>query len=149
MAIQFYFDDVKKPKAFKTKNFKLWIKTIGNHYQTTIVDLSYIFVSDEELFKTNLQFLNHDTYTDIITFDLSDDEDSIFGEIYISIDRVLDNAKRFEVSILDELLRVISHGLLHLIGYDDKTKAKKTIMTEQENICIQLYHSIIIEKKIT
>lgn len=96
-----------------------------------------------------MQFLNHDTYTDIITFDLSDDEDSVFGEIYISIDRVLDNAKRFEVSILDELLRVISHGLLHLIGYDDKTKAKKTIMTEQENICIQLYHSIIIEKKIT
>ncbi|MBX7262325.1 MAG: rRNA maturation RNase YbeY [Chitinophagales bacterium] len=149
MAINFYFDEVQKPKDFKTRRFKVWLSSIEKYYQTKIDDLSYIFVNDEQLLAINQKYLAHDTYTDIITFDLSEIEKHINGEIYISLDRILDNAQKFNVPILDELLRVIAHGLLHLIGYDDKTKAKKTIMTEQENICIQLYHSIIIEKKIT
>ena len=149
MAINFYFDEVQKPKDFKTRRFKVWLSSIEKYYQTKIDDLSYIFVNDEQLLAINQKYLAHDTYTDILTFDLSEIEKHINGEIYISLDRILDNAQKFNVPILDELLRVISHGLLHLIGYDDKTKAKKTIMTEQENICIQLYHSIIIEKKIT
>lgn len=147
MAVEFYFDDVKKPKEFKVKNFRPWMKAIEKHYQTRLVGLTYIFVNDDDLLKTNQQFLNHDTYTDIITFDLSEDEDSILGEIYISLDRITENAQKFSVPFLDELLRVVAHGLLHLIGYDDKTKAKKVKMTEQENICIQLYKTMFEENK--
>lgn len=146
MAINFYFDEVQKPKEFKTRLFRVWINSIEKHYLTKIDDLSYIFVSDEQLLAINQQYLAHNTYTDIITFDLSDIENHINGEIYISLDRIIDNAQKFNVPILDELLRVIAHGLLHLIGFDDKTKAKKSKMTEQENICIQLYHSLLIEK---
>ncbi|HMZ95366.1 MAG TPA: rRNA maturation RNase YbeY, partial [Chitinophagales bacterium] len=107
MAINFYFDEVQKPKDFKTRRFKVWLSSIEKYYQTKIDDLSYIFVNDEQLLAINQKYLAHDTYTDIITFDLSEIEKHINGEIYISLDRILDNAQKFNVPILDELLRVI------------------------------------------
>lgn len=91
--------------------------------------------------ERNIAFLNHDTLTDILTFDLSNDEDEFTAEIYISIDRVKDNAKDFNVTYNNELHRVIFHGLLHLLGYDDKTKDKKAEMRKMEDQFLQKYFS--------
>lgn len=95
------------------------------HYPTKIESLQYIFVDDEKLLEINQQFLQHNTYTDIITFNLNEHNQSINGEIYISIDRIKENAQKFEVDFLNELLRVMAHGFLHLIGFNDKKKSEK------------------------
>jgi rRNA maturation RNase YbeY len=142
MSVSFYFDEIKKPKEFSIKNFRVWLQSIENHYQINIKKLTYIFVNDEKLLNINQQFLSHDTYTDIITFNLSNEKEIIAGEIYISLDRIAENAQKFGVLFLDELLRVAAHGLLHLIGFDDKNKQKKTLMTQEENLCIKLYYQL-------
>ena len=103
------------------------------------VKLNYICCSDEYLLTINKQFLNHDTLTDIITFDLSETDSELVGEIYISVDRVKENAAKFGVSYLNELHRVVFHGALHLCGYTDKTAADKQEMRRQEDICLAAY----------
>ncbi|PQJ09882.1 rRNA maturation RNase YbeY [Flavipsychrobacter stenotrophus] len=105
------------------------------------VKLNYICCNDEYLLTINKQFLNHDTLTDIITFDLSETDAELVGEIYISVDRVKENAAKFGVSYLNELHRVIFHGALHLCGYTDKTAADKQEMRRQEDICLAAYLS--------
>ncbi len=105
------------------------------------VKLNYICCSDEYLLTINKQFLDHDTFTDIITFDLSETDAELVGEIYISVDRVRENAAKFGVSYLNELHRVIFHGALHLCGYTDKTAADKQEMRRQEDICLAAYLS--------
>lgn len=94
--------------------------------------INYIFCSDKRILEINRQFLDHNYYTDIITFDLSESE-KLTAEIYISLERVRDNARTHESTLKSELLRVIFHGALHLCGYGDKTKGEKTIMREKEN----------------
>jgi rRNA maturation RNase YbeY len=101
--------------------------------------LDYVFCSDEFLLEINNKFLNHDYYTDIITFDLSD-TDSIMGEIYISIDRVKDNATQQSTSFKEELTRVIFHGALHLCGYKDKKQSEINLMRQKENYYLNLFH---------
>ncbi|MEJ5054257.1 rRNA maturation RNase YbeY [Sphingobacterium sp. MYb382] len=96
-------------------------------------ELSFVFCSDAYLLEINKEYLNHDTYTDIVTFDSSEDEDEISGDIFISIERIQENAAKFAVAERDELHRVIAHGVLHLCGYYDKKKEDKTLMTEKEN----------------
>lgn len=96
-------------------------------------ELSFVFCSDAYLLEINKQYLNHDTYTDIVTFDSSEEEDEISGDIFISIERIQENAAKFAVAERDELHRVIAHGVLHLCGYYDKKKEDKTLMTEKEN----------------
>jgi probable rRNA maturation factor len=103
--------------------------------------LSFIFCSDEYLLKINQDFLHHDYYTDIITFDLSGSQGDIEGEIYISIDRVRDNANLLGVNIVDELHRVIFHGILHLCGYKDKLKTDKALMRKKEDYYLKRYKS--------
>lgn len=103
------------------------------------IKLNYIFCSDEHLLGINQQFLQHDTYTDIITFDLSDREDELVGEIYISIDRIRDNAQRFNTDPQKELYRVIFHGCLHLCGFSDKKASDKKEMTTAEDRCLAAY----------
>lgn len=114
-----------------------WLKAVAKSHKRTIGTLSYSFVSDEYLLSINKRFLKHNTYTDIITFDYSSEEQSknvVSGEIYISIDRVTDNAEKFGVSKKDELHRVMAHGLLHLCGFRDKTSAEqKRMRAEEEN----------------
>jgi rRNA maturation RNase YbeY len=95
-------------------------------------------MTDDELLRLNKDYLNHDTYTDIITFDLSGVE-GIEGEIYISLERVLENAMVFGVSAKEELLRVMFHGVLHLMGYKDKSTKDQVAMREAETYCINLY----------
>lgn len=101
--------------------------------------LTYIFCDDEYLLQINQQFLNHNTLTDIITFDLSEHEAELTGEIYISTERVVENAAKFNTSYTDELHRVIFHGALHLCGYKDKTEADKQAMRKKEDQCLKQY----------
>lgn len=115
----------------KTK-LKEWIKTITEKEKHILGNINYIFCSDEELLEINIRHLNHNTYTDIITFDYTE-EKKISSDIFISIDRVTENAKKFDVSFEDELHRVMIHGILHLCGYKDKTTADAELMRKKEN----------------
>ena len=110
-----------------------------NLKKTQKVQLTYIFCSDEHLLGINQQFLKHNTYTDIITFDLGEYDDEVIGEIYVSVDRVADNAAKFGVDYNDELHRVIFHGALHLCGYKDKTEAVSKEMRRREDLCLKQY----------
>lgn len=105
-----------------------------------IAELNFIFCSDEYLLDINREYLDHDTYTDIITFDSSELEDVIAGDVFISIDRIRDNAKTFAVTEKDELHRVMVHGVLHLCGYADESKADKSRMTDKENEYLSIRH---------
>ncbi len=105
----------------------------------TILWLQYVFVSDNVLLEMNQSILNHDRYTDIITFDLSDQEGIIEGEIYISIDRVQENSEKYNVSFQEECIRVVGHGLLHLLGFKDKNTKDSERMRLQEEELIYLY----------
>lgn len=107
-----------------------------------IDSLVYVHQNDDELLQINLSHLEHDTYTDIITFDLSDLEEVIDGEVYISVDRVQENARLFETTFEEEYVRVVSHGLFHLLGYGDKSEAEAQLMREKENEAIAYYLSI-------
>lgn len=135
MAINFHNHEIEL-KLKNSKEIKLWLKEVATQEGSKIGELNYIFCSDEHLLGINQQYLNHDTYTDIITFDLTDEPGEVNGEIYISINRVADNAKTFKVNQEDELHRVIIHGLLHLIGYNDKNAAEKAGMREKEDACL-------------
>ena len=104
-------------------------------------DVCFIFITDEDLLEINISALNHDYYTDIITFDYSDDDDYTHSEIYISIDRVKDNAEQFNTSFVEELHRVMIHGLLHLGGYNDKSPGEQEKMRSMENHYLDLQRS--------
>lgn len=130
--------DVEPPKevTLATKN---WIRdSIELHVKKT-GEVFFLFCSDAHLIEMNKSFLNHDYFTDVITFDLSEDEDIISGEIYISLDRVLENATLLDVSYTTELHRVMIHGILHLIGFDDKTEADIRKMRAAEEKCLSLH----------
>ena len=103
------------------------------------VNLSYIFCTDDYLLDINIRYLNHNTLTDIITFDLSETEHDVTGEIYVSVDRVRENAAKFGAAYSEELYRVIFHGALHLCGFKDKTRADAEEMRKQENECLSDY----------
>lgn len=118
------------------KNF---IHRIFRQEKRSLGGLNYIFCSDKELLRINQEFLGHDFYTDIVTFELSESPGKIQGEIYISIDRVKENAKKLGVSFKSEIHRVIFHGALHLCGYGDKTKSEKEVMRGRENLLLNMY----------
>ncbi|SNS42785.1 rRNA maturation RNase YbeY [Belliella buryatensis] len=141
MAISFFDEDANFNLNQKLK-YKKWLKEIAQRETYKIGELNYIFCSDEYLYKINLEYLDHDTYTDIITFDNSEEEDKIEGDIFISIDRVKENATKENEGFDHELLRVLSHGLLHLMGYKDKTKKEAELMRRMENQSIQLFDNI-------
>ena len=132
--ISFHNEDVK----FTLKNkaiLKEWIKSTIEKRKRKAGDLNFIFCSDEHLLGINKQYLDHDTYTDIITFDYSKEDAKlpVSGDIFISIERVKENAEKFSKTFENELHRVIIHGTLHLLGYADKSKAAKAEMTAAED----------------
>lgn len=116
---------------------KKWLELVIKSESYEIGELTLIFTSDDNLLKINKQYLNHDYYTDVITFDYVQDK-TVSGDIFISIDRIKENANTFKVSFLDELNRIIVHGLLHLLGYPDKEPAQKKLMTEKEDFYLKL-----------
>ncbi len=127
--------------SFKLKDktrLKAWIKTVTEKEKHRLGDINYIFCSDDELLEINIQHLNHNTYTDIITFDYTEGN-KISSDIFISIDRVEENAKKFKVSFEEELHRVMIHGILHLCGYKDKSKADAELMRKKENASLKLF----------
>ena len=115
-----------------------WISSIISEHQFELSSLNYIFCDDEQLHKINLEHLGHDTYTDIIAFDYSNEASTLEGDIYISLDRIKDNAIQLDKSFDEELHRVLIHGVLHLLGYNDKTSAEKELMRKKENTCLSL-----------
>ena len=138
MAITFQFDKVSKPAFFKSTPTKDWLKKIALKEKYIIQDLNYIFLDDEGLLKINIEYLKHNTYTDIITFDNSEEKGKIESDIFISLERVEVNAKKFNTTFENELHRVLAHGLLHLCGYKDKKKADVELMRKKEGECLAL-----------
>jgi rRNA maturation RNase YbeY len=140
MGVRFSYADRKL--SLKGKNLvKQFIATIFLQEKRTPGDLNYVFCSDEFLLDINQRFLNHDYYTDIITFDLSEAPGVVSGEIYISLDRVADNARELKSSFQTETLRVLFHGALHLCGYRDKTKSEIAQMRNKEEQYLRLYET--------
>ncbi len=138
MDINFFYEDISF-RLNQPENTKKWIAAIVQAEDYLLTELNYIFCSDTYLHKINLDFLNHDTYTDIITFDHNETEkQEIQGEIYISIDRVKENAGTYKKPFEQELHRVIIHGVLHLLGYQDKSEAEKKEMRKKEEACLSL-----------
>ncbi len=136
MAVSFNFDN-----SFNLKDrlkIKRWIKQVVENAGFKLGSVSYIFCSDEKILEVNKQYLNHDFYTDIITFDYVE-KDIINGDIFISTDRVRENAQEFNVAFEEELHRVIIHGILHLLGQQDHSPKEEKQMRKKENEALLLF----------
>ena len=136
-AIRFFSEGIPFKIDSPRKNVS-WIKEVARREKKTIKEINYIFCSDGYLLQLNQGFLNHKTLTDIITFDNSEGKNGLEGEIYISIERVQENALKFNTEFEDELHRVMIHGVLHLIGYKDKKPFEKALMRKKEEACLSL-----------
>jgi len=123
----------------KKADYADWINRVVDSEGFSVGQIDYIFCTDDYLLKLNKDYLNHDTFTDIITFDYTEGK-IISGDIFISTDRVQDNAKKFDVEFSNELKRVMSHGILHLAGFGDKSKEEKDIMRLKEDEKIKMFH---------
>lgn len=139
MAIHFFEENIKSRLTGKRKLSAFLQEMITEYLDVRGRDITYIFCDDAYLLEKNRQFLNHDTLTDIITFDLSENDNELAAEIYISAERVADNAEKFSVSYNNELHRVIFHGMLHLCGFKDKSAKDKAEMREMEDLYLNKY----------
>lgn len=137
MSIYYHNEDLPFPKLKRRESTK-WIKEVVSLESRLVGEISFVFCSDSYLLEVNRKYLNHDYFTDIITFDYVSDN-VITGDIFISVDRVLENSKQFESSFDMELRRVMVHGILHLVGYKDKTSEEKKLMTAKEDFYLNLF----------
>lgn len=119
-------------------SIRQWLKSIAKTENKELNYINYVFLSDEGLLSKNKEFLNHDYYTDIISFQM--EQNPIAGDIFISIDRVKENAKTYGIEFITELLRVLSHGLLHFIGYGDKSEKEVKVMRSKEDYYLNQYN---------
>ena len=139
--IRFSTLDVEMP-PIDPQRVKAWIGEVVEKYGKTIGELYYYFCSDEKLLEINRERLGHDFYTDIVTFPLTDCETILSSEFCISVDRIKENAETFSRSYESELHRVIIHGVLHLVGFDDLTNEEEKEMRKQEEISLELYKTM-------
>ena len=135
--IHFFSEGINfRPKSIA--KIKVWLKEVIQAEDKRLGQLNYIFCSDAFLAEINITFLQHDTFTDIITFNTSEEEDVLEGDIYISVDRVEENSNKYLVEFNQELHRVMVHGVLHLVGYSDKTPSQKRQMRKKEDASLSL-----------
>lgn len=139
--VHFFSHDI--PTRLKnTSKLKYFIESIFKREMQNLDSINYIFCSDMAILEINKKYLNHDFYTDVITFDLSQDNKALSAEVYVGIDRIRDNAKQLGLSIKSELHRVLFHAALHLCGYNDKKKKDKEIMRKKENELLAKYFNL-------
>lgn len=131
IMITYNSEGVRMPKI-KKRDTSAWIKAVAASYGRKVGEIGYLFVDDEKILEVNREYLGHDYYTDVITFDY-DEDDTVSGDIVISLDTVRSNAQLFEKTYEDELYRVIIHGILHLCGINDKGPGEREIMEAAEN----------------
>lgn len=140
-AIRFFSENIDfKPK--NVRKLKTWVTDILTTNDFELLDLNFVFCDDVYLHKINLEYLAHDTYTDIVTFDNSEMPQAIEGDIFISVERVKENAKNLSVPFGQELQRVMIHGILHLMGYKDKTNSQKEVIRAKEDELIAYFSTI-------
>jgi len=139
--VEIHIEDVKEVPGINPEFLFAWFKHVADLEQKVLGDVNVIFCSDEHLLEMNREHLDHDYYTDIITFDYSEG-DVVSGDLFISVDRVQDNANELSLKFIDELNRVCVHGLLHLCGYKDKSEADEKQMRgkEDEMLALRLFH---------
>jgi len=135
-VINFFNEDIDFPKI-DTDNYTKWIERVINIYKYKTGDINYIFCSDNYILNINIEYLNHNYFTDIITFNYNLN-DIINADIFISLDTVNENSKYYHTSFQSELSRVIIHGILHLIGFDDQDEQQQELMTIKENEALSL-----------
>ena len=140
-AIHFFSQDIDF-KLSQPRKTRTWIKEVVQKERKSLATLNYIFCSDAYLLTINEQYLNHKTLTDIITFDNSEEDSVVEGDIFISIDRVRENSWRLKTDFEEELHRVLIHGVLHLSGYADKTTSQKSDMRKKEDAYLSLRNRI-------
>ena len=135
--VDVFFEDIDEVPGVNPEFLFAWYTNVCEVEGKSLGDVSLIFCSDEHLLQMNKEYLDHDYYTDIITFDYTEGS-LVSGDLFISIDRVLDNANQFNVAFQDELHRVYVHGLLHLCGYKDKSDSEELLMRSKENQMLEL-----------
>lgn len=131
-SINFFNEDINFTLRQKIK-LRNWIRSTIEHNQHKLEIINYIFTPDNYLLTINKEYLDHDTFTDVIAFNQSNDPKLLEADIYISIERIKNNAKKFNLPISDELHRVMIHGVLHLLGFTDKEESEKAVMRKKEN----------------
>ena len=136
MAVTYQTEGVKMPDIKKRETTE-WIKTVAASYGKRLGEIAYIFCSDEKILEVNRQYLQHDYYTDVITFDYTE-ANRISGDIFISLDTIQSNAESFGTAYGEELYRILIHGVLHLCGINDKGPGEREIMTQKENEALAL-----------
>lgn len=137
MALQFFYE-ADGSQLIQEETIRYWLNKVAEKEGFVIDELNYIFVTDNYLLQINREYLQHDYLTDIITFDYVENH-QVKGDIFISIDRVKDNAQDFQVSTTEELNRVMVHGLLHLMGYNDHSDKQKAEMRKKEDSYLAIY----------
>ena len=137
-SVAFSFESVERPRGFDEADFATWLTRVAAAHGREIAGLTYVVVADEALYRMNVEFLGHDTLTDVITFDLRSAGRRVEGECYISLERIRDNAADYAVAVIDEFARVAAHGLLHLCGLRDKLPAERAAMRAAEDAALAL-----------
>lgn len=140
VLVNFFYED-SAVFSLEKKEVRIWLKKFVRKEEKKLGCLNFIFCSDRHLLEINKKYLNHSTLTDVITFDFSESKKTIEGDVYISVDRVKENTKKYSVSFKKELLRIMIHGVLHLIGYKDKREKDKKTMFLKEQSFLRMFSS--------